>query len=49
MKTEVLGKKFVPMSLCAPQIPRDLTWDRTRSLSENPAANPAIHVEMTIL
>jgi hypothetical protein len=30
-KTEVLGEKPVPVPLCAPQIPRGLTQDRTRA------------------
>jgi hypothetical protein len=30
-KTEVLGEKPVPASLCPPQIPHGLTRDRTRA------------------
>jgi len=29
-KTEVLGKKPIPMPICAPQISYELVWDRTR-------------------
>jgi hypothetical protein len=30
-KTEVFGEKPVPLSLCPPQIPHGLTWDRTQA------------------
>jgi hypothetical protein len=30
-ETEVLGEKSIPVLLCPPQIPHDLTWDRTPS------------------
>jgi hypothetical protein len=30
-KTEILRDKPVPVSLCPPQIPHGLTWDRTRA------------------
>jgi len=29
-KTEVLGEKLVPVSLCPPQISYGLSWDRNR-------------------
>ena len=29
-KTDELGEKFVPMTLCLPQIPHWLAWDRTQ-------------------
>jgi hypothetical protein len=32
-KPEELGEKPVPVSLCPPQIPHGLTWDRTRAFA----------------
>jgi hypothetical protein len=43
-KPKFSGKKTVPVTLCPPQIPYGLSWDRTLGLrGERPAINRLSH------